>query len=78
MKRVPEGSIDPRDIRVECSWCSSHVRGRPEAEYISHGICGACRERILAEFIPAGLPEPSLEPSPAPLRAPVSSAIPAA
>ena len=41
-----------RDIRLECGFCQSHVSGSERAEDVSIGICGPCRERILA---PLGL-----------------------
>lgn len=30
--------------RSVCAWCGVHMRGTPNAENVSHGICDRCRE----------------------------------
>ncbi len=36
-------------MKTICAWCHRHLSGNPECEDTSHGICGACLAREIAE-----------------------------
>lgn len=46
-----------------CSWCGVHLSGPPDAP-VSHGVCAACKKRLLPEFLDT-LPAPAFLLSPA-------------
>lgn len=37
------------DFRVICAWCDKFLRGDPNAESLSHGICEDCVEKYFPE-----------------------------
>jgi hypothetical protein len=38
-------------MRAECAWCGKHLGDKPGPDgAVTHGICNACREAVLADF----------------------------
>jgi hypothetical protein len=36
-------------VKHVCAWCKNHIGGDPASEVVSHGICGGCLEKQLAD-----------------------------
>ena len=43
------------DYTIQCSWCGLILRQGDPGEKISHGICPACYDKMMAKIRPASL-----------------------